>query len=132
MKKLFVGILILGLVAGFLIVMVGLGLVGVLWLSVTRRTAELGLRRAMGASGVSVRWQIVGELWALTAIAVTVGSAIYLQLPLLGAQFDFGWPEYLGGAALATLFIYAFVTFCGLYPAWLATRVQPAAALQYE
>jgi ABC-type lipoprotein release transport system permease subunit len=28
--------------------------------------------------------------------------------------------------------IYSFVTFCGLYPAWLATRVQPATALQYE
>jgi ABC-type antimicrobial peptide transport system permease subunit len=33
---------------------------------------------------------------------------------------------------LATLVIYAFVTLCGLYPAWLATRVQPATALQYE
>jgi putative ABC transport system permease protein len=119
-------------VAVFLIVMVGLGLVGVLWLSVTRRTAELGLRRAMGASGVSVRRQVVGELWALTAIAVTVGAVIFLQLPLFGVNFGAAWPVFLGAVILATLVIYLFVTFCGLYPAWLATRVQPATALQYE
>jgi putative ABC transport system permease protein len=124
--------IISSIVAGFLIVMVGLGLVGVLWLSVTRRTAELGLRRAMGASGVSVQRQVVGELWALTTIAVMIGALIFLQLPLFGANFGAGWLVFLGGLALATLVIYAFVTFCGLYPAWLATRVQPATALQYE
>jgi len=125
-------IILAAVVALFLIIMVGLGLVGVLWLSVTRRTAELGLRRAMGASGVSVRRQIVGELWALTAIAVTVGAVIFLQLPLFGVDFGVGWSVFFGAVILATLVIYSFVTFCGLYPAWLATRVQPATALQYE
>jgi putative ABC transport system permease protein len=124
--------LIAAVVAMFLVVMVGLGLVGVLWLSVARRTSELGLRRAMGASGVSVRRQVVGELWALTAVAVSVGALIFLQLPLFGANFGVGWPVFLGGVALATLVIYSFVTLCGLYPAWLATRIQPATALQYE
>jgi putative ABC transport system permease protein len=119
-------------VAVFLIVMVGLGLVGVLWLSVTRRTAELGLRRAMGATGVSVRRQVVGELWALTAIAVAAGALIFLQLPLFGASFGVGWSVFLGGVILSAGVIYGFVTICGLYPAWLATRVQPATALQYE
>ena len=125
-------IILAAVVALFLIIMVGLGLVGVLWLSVTRRTAELGLRRAMGASGVSVRRQIVGEMWALTAIAVTVGAVIFLQLPLFGVNFGVGWSVFFGAVILATLVIYSFVTFCGLYPAWLATRVQPATALQYE
>jgi putative ABC transport system permease protein len=127
-----VPLLLAAVVAAFLIAMVGLGLVGVLWLGVARRTAELGLRRAMGASASSVRWQIVGELWALTAIAVAVGAAIFLQLPLLGVNFGAGWFVFLGGTALATLVMYAVVTVCGLYPAWLATRVQPATALQYE
>jgi len=119
-------------VALFLVFMVGLGLVGVLWLSVTRRTSELGLRRAMGATGRSVRYQIVGELWALTAIAVGLGSLIFLQFPLFGANFGADGIVFVGGTILATLVIYIFVTFCGLYPAWLATRVQPATALQYE
>jgi putative ABC transport system permease protein len=120
------------LVALFLIVMVGLGLVGVLWLNVTRRTAELGLRRAMGASGASVRRQVVGELWALTGIAVAVGGVIFLQLPLFGADFEAGWAVFVGGAVLAAGVLYGVVTLCGLYPAWLATRVQPATALQHE
>jgi len=127
-----VPLLLAAVVAAFLIAMVGLGLVGVLWLGVARRTAELGLRRAMGASASSVRWQIVGELWALTAIAVAAGAAIFLQLPLLGVNFGAGWSVFLGGTALATLVMYAVVTLCGLHPAWLATRVQPATALQYE
>ena len=103
-----------------------------LWLSVTRRTSEMGLRRALGASGASVRIQILGELWALTALAVGAGSFIFLQLPLFGANFGVGWPVFLSGVALATVVIYGFVTFCGLYPTWLATRVQPSEALQYE
>lgn len=127
------GPILLGtVVVAFLIVMVGLGLVGVLWLSVTRRTAELGLRRAMGASGAAVRRQVVGELWALTTMAVVVGAVIFLQLPLFGANFGVGWPVFLGGLTVAMVIIYGFVTLCGLYPTWLATRVQPAAALQYE
>lgn len=129
----YIGPMILAaVVALFLVFMVGLGLVGVLWLSVTRRTAELGLRRAMGASGRSVQYQIVGELWALTGIAVCFGALIFLQFPLFGVNFGVDGIVFVGGAMLATLLIYALVTFCGLYPAWLATRVQPASALQYE
>jgi len=125
-------ILTAAIVSAFLIVMVGLGLVGVLWQSVTRRTAELGLRRAVGASIGAVRTQILAELWALTAIAVVVGGAIFLQFPLLGANFGAGWPVFIMGMTAAMLILYAFVTICGLYPTWLATRIRPASALQYE
>ena len=125
-------ILIASVIALFLIIMVGLGLVGVLWLSVTRRTAELGLRRAMGASTSSVRRQILAEMWALTALAVAVGGLVFLQLPLFGANFGADWTVFVAGLTLATVFIYGFVTFCALYPTWLATRVEPAVALQYE
>jgi putative ABC transport system permease protein len=120
------------IVAMFLIFMVGLGLVGVLWLSVTRRTSELGLRRAMGASVASVRGQILGELWALTALAVVVGGVVFLQFPLFGANFGISWSVFLSGLTTAIGVIYGFVTFCGLYPTWLATRIHPSVALQYE
>jgi len=119
-------------VAVFLILMVGLGLVGVLWLSVTRRTAEMGLRRALGATGSSVRRQVLGELWALTAIAVAVGSAIYLQLPLFGGNLGTGWFVFISGLLSAVLITFGFVTVCGLYPTWLVTRIHPASALQCE
>jgi putative ABC transport system permease protein len=125
--------LLLGVVVGTsLIIMVGLGLVGVLWLNVTRRTSELGLRRAMGASAASVRGQVLGELWALTALAVLAGTVIFLQLPLFGANFGASWAVFVTGVVLASLILFSFVTVCGLYPAWLATRVQPATALQHE
>ncbi len=124
--------IIVSVIAVFLIIMVGLGLVGVLWQNVTRRTGELGLRRALGATEVSVRMQILRELWTLTALAVVAGSLLYIQLPLLGANFGAGWSVYLAGLAAACVVIFTFVTICGLYPTWLAMRIQPAAALQHE
>ena len=50
-----------GVVGLFLIAMVALGLTGVLWQNVTRRTREIGLRRAMGASGTNVHRQILAR-----------------------------------------------------------------------
>lgn len=121
-----------GVVALFLIAMVALGLTGVLWQNVTRRTREIGLRRAMGAPGSSVHRQILLEVALLASIALILGSIIVWQLPILGAfsmvtptAFTFG---FIG--ALAT--IYALTVLCGLYPSWLASRLQPADALRYE
>jgi putative ABC transport system permease protein len=122
---------LMAVVAGFLILMVGLGLIGVLWQNVVRRRSEIGLRRALGATAGGVCGQILGELLALTTLAVILGTAIYLQFPLLGILRE-GWAvvALALGAALAVL--YGFVLLCGLYPSWLATRVEPARALMYE
>jgi putative ABC transport system permease protein len=120
------------IIGAFLIAMVALGLKGVLWQSVTRRTREIGLRRAMGASGSGVHRQILAEVALLATIAVIAGSIVILQLPILGAfkivtpsAFTLGFV-----ASLAT--IYALTVLCGLYPSWLASRLQPADALRYE
>jgi putative ABC transport system permease protein len=125
-------LLMTGAVAVFLGVMVGLGLVGVLWQSVTRRTEEIGLRRALGATTGKVRWQILGELMALVTIAAGIGTFLFLQFVLLdlGARTPVG--VYLSALGLTLLLVYSFVLVCGLYPGWLATRVRPAEALQYE
>lgn len=125
-------LLTMGIVAVFFIVMVGLGLVGVLWQGVTRRTEELGIRRAMGATGRQVRGQILGELLMLTAIAVGIGLLLYLQLPLLAINPGTPLHVYLLALTLALLIVFSFVTMCGLYPSWLATKVRPAEALQHE
>jgi putative ABC transport system permease protein len=120
------------IIGAFLIAMVALGLTGVLWQSVTRRTREIGLRRAMGASGPNVHRQILLEVALLATIAVIAGSIVILQLPILGAfkvvtpsAFTLGFV-----ASLAT--IYALTVLCGLYPSWLASRLEPADALRYE
>lgn len=121
-----------GIVAFFLIAMVGLGLVGVLWQNVARRTPEFGVRRALGATGRGILLQILGEVLALTTLAVVVGTVLVLQVPILGLLPGLS-PVILGvGVFAAGLVLYLFVSFCGLYPGWLATRIDPARALQYE
>ncbi len=127
-----VPMLLTGAIAAFLIIMVGLGLVGVLWQSVTRRTEEIGLRRAMGASAGGIRRQVLGELLALTTVAAGVGTLIYIQMPMVFFLVAIPLHIYAVSLALSLLIIYGFVALCGLYPSWLATRVQPAEALQYE
>jgi putative ABC transport system permease protein len=121
-----------GIVALFLISMVALGLTGVLWQNVTKRTREIGLRRAMGASGKNVNSQILLEVVLLATIALVVGSVIVLQLPILGAFTIVTPAAFTAGFALALATIYALTVLCGLYPSWLASRLQPADALRYE
>jgi putative ABC transport system permease protein len=125
-------VLVLGLVCLFLIAMVALGLTGVLWQTVTRRTREIGLRRALGANGSNVRAQILGEVALLTTLALIAGCVIVLQLPLLGA-FGLVHPRvFTLGVVVALAAIYAITLLCGAYPSWLASRVEPAEALRYE
>lgn len=121
-----------GIIALFLVSMVGLGLTGVLWQSVTKRTRELGLRRAMGASGQHVHRQILMEILLLATIALTIGSIVVLQFPLLGI-FKLVTPvAFTIGFAAALVVIYVLTMLCGLYPSWLASRLTPADALRYE
>ena len=73
----------LSVLAGFLLLMVTLGLTGVVWQSVIVRLREFGLRRAAGASGASVRRQVFAEMAVMTSFAVIAGTAIVGQLPFL-------------------------------------------------
>lgn len=121
-----------GTAAAFLLVMVAMGLMGVLWLNVTRRTRELGLRRALGATATGVSQQILGELVALTTAAVVLGALLFLQAPILGLAAYVSWSVYAVGIVASLAMLYTLVILCGLYPSWLATRVHPAQALHYE
>ncbi len=116
----------------FLLAMVALGLTGVLWQNVTKRTRELGLRRAMGASGSNVNAQVLAEVLLLASIAIAIGSVIVLQLPILGAFSIVTKRAFLAGFGAALATIYALTILCGLYPSWLASCLQPADALRYE
>ena len=61
------------IVCGFLIVNVALGLFGVLFQNIARRRSEIGLRRAMGATGNSITKQFVGEMLVLATFAIGLG-----------------------------------------------------------
>lgn len=119
-------------VAAFLVLMVGLGLVGVLWQSVSRRTAEFGLRRALGGAAGDIRGLVLGELVALASVSAVIGALVFLQAPLLGIVTGLSVQVWIGAVAVAAIVLYSFVLLCGLYPSWLATRIEPAQALQYE
>lgn len=124
--------LIIGMiVASFLIINVALGLFGVLWYSINRRKGEIGLRRAIGASGNSVSYQLIAESMILASLALLVGCFFAVQFPLLHV-FDIGTSAYLIAILLAVLFIYLLVFLCSLYPGKQAAAILPAIALHEE
>jgi putative ABC transport system permease protein len=120
------------LLALFLILMVALGLSGVLWQSVTTRIREIGVRRALGASGVDVKRQVIGELMVMATIAMLGGIAVVLQFPFLDLLGPVPKTVFFGGLSLTIVALYGLALVCGLHPARLATTVQPAEALRYE
>jgi putative ABC transport system permease protein len=119
-------------VAGFLMLMVVLGLTGVLWQSVTQRTREIGLRRAKGATRPDIHGQILGELMVMTTMAVALGAVLVAHLPFLQLVGDLPLRLYLEGTAGAALALYLITAACGFYPARLAARVEPALALRTD
>jgi putative ABC transport system permease protein len=121
--------LLLGLGAVALLVG-GVGVANTMVISVLERRAEIGLRRALGATRGQIRLQFLGESLllsllgglggALLAMAVTTGYATYQDWPVVVPA----WATV--GGVLATLVIGAGA---GVYPAWRAARLSPTEAL---
>lgn len=125
-------IVVLGIIAAFLMIMVALGLTGVLWQSVTQRRKEIGLRRANGATAARIKNQILGELLLVATFGLLLGVLIVVQFPLLDVIGFISGKIYIYSILASALTIYLLTILCGLYPSWLATKVQPAEALHYE
>lgn len=120
------------IVALFLLLMVGLGLIGVLWQNLLRRRQEIGLRRALGAARGEIHLQFLAEQLILTSFGLLLGLALLVQLPLLELA---GWlspGDFTGGILLAMAAMYLLAGFCALYPSMVVSRVLPAEALRYE
>jgi putative ABC transport system permease protein len=112
--------------------MVGLGLMGVLWQNVTRRTREVGLRRAKGATKKKIYNQILGELMVVTTIGIFTGVILIIQFPILGIIGFVSNKVYFFGITLSIILMYLLSLVCGFYPSSLATKIHPAEALHYE
>jgi putative ABC transport system permease protein len=132
MQETLTPLLAAGVVAGFLILMVGMGLTGVLWQTVTQRTREVGLRRAKGATIADIRVQILGELVVMTSVAVLAGVAVVVQFPLLKLIDFVPAPIYSASLVVSAGCIYLLTVACAWYPSRMATAIQPAEALHYE
>lgn len=123
--------IIFSIIAGFLILNVALGLFGVLWYNINKRKGEIGLRRAIGASGSSVSLQLVAESFVLASMSLIVGVFFALQFPLLGV-YNVPSAVYLTAILLSVGFIYILVILCALYPGKQAAAILPAVALHEE
>ena len=121
-----------GIVSAFLLVMVGMGLTGVLWLHVTQRTREIGLRRAKGATIADVRRQLVGEVALITGVATLAGAAIVAQLPVLDVFSVVSPAVYAASIGMSLVCIFALTLACAWMPARVASSIEPAEALRYE
>jgi putative ABC transport system permease protein len=119
-------------VSAFFLALVVMGLIGVLWQDVVRRTQEIGLRRAHGATASAVRRQIQLEIIIVGAVGVLIGAVIAIQFPLLELVTRIDWASAIPGIALAAALILLLVVLGALYPSWLAARREPADALRYE
>jgi putative ABC transport system permease protein len=126
-----VPMIVLIIVGCFLVINVALGLFGVLWYNINKRRGEIGLRRAVGATGGSVSAQLIMESMILATFSLIVGSFFAVQFPLLNV-FDLSAGIYLMAILLATIFIYLLVFLCSLYPGRQAAAIYPAVALHEE
>ncbi len=136
-------LIIISVMAGFLLLMSGSGLLGVLWMSVTRRTQEIGLRRAQGATAAAIYGQLLAEVLLIASLGIGQGCIILLLImpflrvitsviPGLAILPSAGAGVAASGIVISALLIFGIVSICALYPAYLATRIQPAEALHYE
>lgn len=118
--------------AAFLLAMVALGLIGVVWQDVVRRTHEMGVRRAAGAPAGAVRAQILLEVLVTGGAGIVIGAPIALQIPLLSIVPQIDWAAALPALGLSAVLILLLAAGAALYPALLASGRQPADALRCE
>jgi putative ABC transport system permease protein len=110
----------------------GIGVMNMMLVSVTERTGEIGIRKAVGATRMDILWQFLIEAGALTGLGGIVGiiiglSAAFGVSALSGLPFRLS-PFYI---FLAVIFSISIGIFFGLYPANRASKLDPVGAMSY-
>jgi putative ABC transport system permease protein len=124
----------LGAIAGISLLVGGIGIMNIMLVSVTERTREIGLRKAVGARRRDILWQFLVEAMMLSLI----GGVLGIALGATGAQIitalidDFRSVVTPQAVVLATTFSAAVGLFFGIYPARRASLLNPIDALRYE
>jgi putative ABC transport system permease protein len=111
----------------------GIGVMAIMMVSVTSRTREIGLRKAMGATRRAILWQFLVEAATLTLMGGIIGIIIGLGTgEALKHLLDFSTHVPLWSAAVATAVSVLVGLIFGIAPAARAARLDPVEALRYE
>lgn len=124
---------LLACIAGISLVVGGIGIMNIMYVSVTERTREIGLRMSVGARGIDILSQFLIE-----AILISITGGIIGILIGIGASFAVKniahWPIYIQGWSVLLSFAVCTITgvFFGWYPAQKASNLDPIDAIRYE
>jgi putative ABC transport system permease protein len=129
----FIFSVVLGSIATISLLVGGIGIMNIMLATVSERTREIGIRRAMGARKRDIVVQFLSETLLLTLTGGILGIVLGLFIPFLVSRFS-SMPTVITGLSLALAFgISAAVgiTF-GLYPAYRAANMDPIQSLRHE
>jgi putative ABC transport system permease protein len=125
--------IVLGSIAGISLLVGGIGIMNIMLASVTERTREIGIRRAVGAKKRQIVYQFLVETVVLSTTGGLIGLGIGVLIPSLITFFS-GMPTVvtLDGILLPLIISLAIGVVFGLYPANRAAKVDPIVALRHE
>mgnify|MGYP005775090435 FL=1 len=128
--------LVLGGIAAISLIVGGIGIMNIMLVTVTERTKEIGIRRAIGAERKSIVAQFLIEAGMICGIGGIIGAILGTMLTLLGGKFILKFTEPLWPpvpiALGALVFSVALGIIFGMYPAIKASGLQPVEALRAE
>lgn len=125
--------LMVSAIAAISLIVGGIGIMNIMLVTVTERTREIGLRKAVGASRGAILFQFLVEAVAITILGGLIGLGLAIGVDALVAAKTELNPEISASVVLLAVGISTAIglTF-GLYPAWRASRKDPIEALRYE
>jgi len=124
---------LLGAIAGISLLVGGIGIMNIMYVSVTERTREIGLRMSIGGKGVDILMQFLIESTMLSVSGGVIGIGLgYLISAVVGSMM--GWPVVITTQSVVVSFMVcsAIGIFFGWYPAKKAASLNPIDALRYE